>query len=162
MAKQRKLKQTKQEQEPPQWGTNVRARVSAIDILQPEKLTMDDRGMYATMTLEYADIGPNHTLQQAKENIEGVKWQKLFEAYATMCGRIEKLLIMMLQANAPLYEGAKITIRANGEDWDGYVSAFHTTMIEDTRHVMLEVYINAGITSRPSPEMIELKDDIGM
>ena len=163
MAKQRKLKQRKQE--PPQWATNVRARVSAIDILQSEKMTQSERGMYAIMAREYARVGPDYTLQQAKESIEGVKWQKLFEAYATMCGRIEHLLIMMLQANAPLHEGTQITIRPDepfAEDWDGYVTEFRTTMIEATQHVMLEVFLSQGVTSYPTPEMINLQDDIGM
>ena len=158
MAKQRKLKQTK---EPPQWGTNVRARVSAIDILQPPTMTQSDRGMYAIMAREYAEIGPDYTLQQAKENIEGVKWKKLFEAYATMCGRIERLLIMMLQANAPLHEGTQITIRPDepyAEDWDGYVTEFNTTMIESTQHIVLEVYLSYGYLT----PKIHLKEDIGM
>ena len=143
----------------------MRARVSAIDILQPEEMTQSDRGMYAILTREYAKVGPKYTLEQAKASIEGPFWQVAFEAYAMQCGRIERLLIMMLQSNAPFHEGTQITIRPDhpeAEDWDGYVTEFRTTMIEATRHVMLEVSLNAGEASYHLPEFTELKDDIGM
>ena len=161
MAKQRKLKQAKQE--PPQWGTNVRARVEVADILQPE--TEADKDVYAAMTKWYSMIGPEYTLQQVKEGIEGVSWQKKFEAYATMCGRIERLLIMMLQANAPLNVGTRITIRPDSphaEDWDGYVTGFHTTMIEATKHVMLEVYLSHVDSYEANTQEFKQIGDIGM